>query len=787
MPGPMALVALCCLQAAIGATPSPPTRLVAALVINEQPQGDVFAVLVDQDMWVPVTALTNAGLLDVAGERRLFFGGSHVSLTSLAPTLTYRFDRVALVLRVIADAALFQATVVTLQAARPPELEYLRAPGLFLNYGATLQRDMTPLLAVEAGLSIGGVLLSSSVTRTGARRLLPGLTSLTIDDRRRMRRIVIGDTYAQPSLLGSSALVAGISIRRQFSLDPYHVPFPLPAVQGVVSTPATAEVYVNDTLVHQQALRPGAFQLQRLPATTGLGDVRVVVRDLLGREQAFGGPYYLTSNVLRPGVAEYAYLVGFARTDHFDGGPTYRTLTGSASHRIGVTRWLTLGAAAEGSPRVVDVGPTVNLRAWRLGEIHGAASLSRSEGRTGGAVSGAYVVVAHAFSATLSATHIGPTYSSLSLGVSEARQVNRFNASVGVTMGHLASLSVQRSYDTGLAVVPAAGGDATAPVSASAFGTPAQLRDSASLALRMGAHGRLVVSATHVARPDLPQPSAWQGYASLSILPGSRTAATVTHARVNSAESTSVDLQRSLPAGTGIGFRVLGDTANAGSWNGLFQAQGSYGRVSLRQTTLNGQQRPSVDLSGGMVFTGGEFHASRRIDDGYALVHIPAGPGIRVFVNDRVVGRTNSRGSVVVPNLLSHLGNPIRIADEDVPLEFALSRTRALIAPPWRGAAIVKFSAARLFGITGRLMLVRANRSFLPAFGRLVVQADAIEVVSPIGEQGEFFVDHLDPGPHDGRVEFEGHTCVFTLEVPALTAIITDLGVVTCRSEAARP
>ena len=789
------MLALLSLQVATAA-PTPPTRLIAALVINEQAKADIFAVLTGQDLWLPVASLTGAGLVGFAGDRRDFFGEPHVSLTSLAPALTYTLDRNALVIRLTAAATLFQPTIVTLQAARPSDLEYLRAPGLFFNYGATVQQDAKPALAAEAGLSIGGVLLSSSVTRTGDQRFLPGLTSLTIDDRSRMRRVIIGDTFASPSLLGSSALVAGISIRSQFSLDPYQVPFPLPSVQGVVTTPATAEVYVNDTLVGQQALAPGAFQLQRLPATTGLGDVHVVVRDLLGREQTFGGPYYLTSSVLRPGVAEYDYLVGFARTDDLNRGPTYRTLTASASHRIGVTPWLTLGAAAEGSPHVVDVGPTVNMRIWRLGEIDGAASVSRSAQQTGGAVSGSYVIVAHPFSATLSGTHIAATYSSLSLGVNDPRQINRFNASISVTLGRLASLSLRRSYDAGL--LPTAPdprtqeqyvppGGVTALQSVSVFESPPQLRDSAILALRVGARARLAVTVTHVAHADAPLPSSWEGSGSLSVVLGSRAVATVTHSRADRSESTSVDLQRSLPLGTGVGYRFLGDTANTGSWNGLLQAQGPYGRVNLRETALGGQQNASVDLSGGVVLTGGEVNLTRRVDDGYALVRVPAGPGIRVYLNDQVVGRTDRRGTALVPNLLSYLGNPIRIADEDVPLDFELGRTQALVAPPWRGPAIVTFAAAPLHGLTGRLVLVRAGRDLVPAFGLLVVTTDVMDVVSPVGEHGEFFVDRLAPGAHEGRLEFEGDTCAFTLQVPIVTTIITDIGVVTCRAETDRP
>ena len=81
-------------------------------------------------------------------------------------------------------------------------------------------------------------------------------------------------------------------------------------------TQATADIYVNGSLVRREPLPPGAFSLQRLPVVGGLGNVRVVVRDRLGREQVFGGPYYFTSQVLDKGTNEdqriqYPYLAGY--------------------------------------------------------------------------------------------------------------------------------------------------------------------------------------------------------------------------------------------------------------------------------------------------------------------------------------------------------------------------------------------------------------------------------------------------------------------------------------------
>lgn len=783
-----------CLQVLVPAS-SEPTRLVAVFFVNEQAKGDVFAVLDGGDVWVPLTAMSNAGLVEFTGEQREWFGAAHVSLRSLAPALTYALDPIALVLRLTASPTLFAPTNVVLQAARPPQLEYLRAPGLFVNYGATVQKDAPTAVALEAGLSLAGALLTSSATRTGDREIQRGLTSLTIDSRQHVRRIIVGDTFAPRALLGSSPLVGGISIRSRFSIDPYEVQFPLPAVQGTVTTPAVAEVYVNGNLVGREDLPPGAFQLERLPARTGLGDVRVVVRDLFGTEQEFGGPYYITSNVLRPGVSDYHYLVGVARSDGFDRSPTYGTTTWSMAHRIGVTRWLTLGMRSEGSRRVADLGPTLNLRLWRFGEITAAGAASHSQRRTDVAFAGSYSLIASPVTATLSGLRVGPHYSSLSLGVNDPRQRDRFDASVGVSLGRGASVLVARSYVAGVPeTVPDARAreqyveldESVALLPITSFSAAVRVRDSAALNVRLGGRTRLTFSVTRTALSNQSRP-AFQGYVSLGVIMTRRSVATVTHARTEETESTVVDLQRSLPLGSGVGYRFLGDTANQGAMNGLLQAQGRYGRVNLRQNYLNGRQTSTMDVSGGVVWTGGEINLSRRIHDGYALVRVPEVPGIRVYLNDQVVGHTSRRGSVLVPNLLSYLGNPIRIADEDVPLEFELSRLRALVAPTWRGGGVVTFPARPLRSVTGRLRLARGGTDIVPAFGRLAVIVEGAEQSSPVGTDGEFFLEQVPPGEHQARLVFEGATCLLTLAVPTVSTLITDIGVTRCVSSEEGP
>ena len=74
---------------------------------------------------------------------------------------------------------------------------------------------------------------------------------------------------------------------------------------------------------------------------------------------------------------------------------------------------------------------------------------------------------------------------------------------------------------------------------------------------------------------------------------------------------------------------------------------------------------------------GGGLHATRPVQESFALVRVPGMKGVRAYLSHQEVGRTNRNGDVLVPNLLPYYGNRLDIADEDVPLCTAWSARAA--------------------------------------------------------------------------------------------------------------
>ncbi len=75
---------------------------------------------------------------------------------------------------------------------------------------------------------------------------------MTFDDRRHLRRWILGDGAPVGDPAGAGVSLLGISVSRDFSLDPYYFRYPSFGVSTMVTTPSTAEVYVNGMLVSRQ-------------------------------------------------------------------------------------------------------------------------------------------------------------------------------------------------------------------------------------------------------------------------------------------------------------------------------------------------------------------------------------------------------------------------------------------------------------------------------------------------------------------------------------------------------
>lgn len=735
-------------------------RVFLALRVDKVDKGNVLALLENHEVWASVDGLHKAGLGKFAGRRRAVKGENYVLLSSLAPTVTYTFDPHSGTLSVTVAPSLLPATTIEMRSFRPPNLTYESSPSAFLNYSLSLQNGagsssfVTPSLFTESGISLDGKLLYNSFYLTPQGTPVRLLSSVIVDDTHRLARLTFGDSIANAGLLGGQAYIGGLTYATDFALDPYYIYFPSPTMNGALTMPSTAYVYINGALVRTIELPPGQFTLQDLPLQAGAGNAQVVIRNPFGVQQTLTMPYYLSTTVLKAGLQQYSYSLGFVRENFGMTNFGYTEPALSAWHRYGLTDWLTPGIFFQSEPGLATGGPEATLRlpVGQLG-LNGALSQSRAGPGESGAVSYTWLAPSSLSFGGL-VQYTSPHYATLGLLSQYDRPLLQADLFAGLQLTERLSLTPSFTYNNFR--------DAGRSWEASLVGM-LQLWDGLNLQVSAS---RSYFAATG-ATTDV--------YVALNWAIGS----TIATAFSDSQMGEGVRLQKGLPLGPGYGYQVQAQTGPSPQGLGQFQYNGDYGYYEFDESNVGGSNLANLTLAGGLAAIGGDVFATRPIEDSYALLRVPDVKDVTGYVSNQPMGKTDSNGDLLVPDLLSYFGNDLAINDRDIPVNYNVGATHLTVATPYRGGAVVNFPVSRRQAFLGRLKVSRAGKLEIPSFGELDVTAPG-KPSSPIGRRGEFYLENIPPGSYQAAVHYSAGECRMTLQIPKSAANLVKLGDLTC-------
>ena len=737
-------------------------RALLELRINEIKKGEVTVFLRGTDVLVKVADLQGAGVRAQIGRQELIRDESYVLLNSLAPQVSFKIDERDLSLNLTAQPSILGFTRFDGQANRPARMVYSEDSSGFVNYSVSL-RDFKQVSAfTEVGISVKNGLLYSALSRNDDGSFVRGLTNLSISNRENLNRTVVGDRLVATDILGGSVVMGGVSFFREFGLDPYFVRNPGLNYSGAVATPSTVDVYVNGQFLRSVPLPPGEFELKDLPVPAGAANTRLVLRDAFGREQEIGSQYYFTSGLLKEGLHEFSYNLGVKRnnlaTHSWDYGPPVFI----ARHRVGLTDSLTGAVRLEGSTSTVSGGPGVSYR-LPIGEMELAASGSAGDGGPGGGAYFGYSYLGQSLNFGMSARALSPHYSTTSLSPSDKRSWLQLNSLIGFPITSGVGVTLRYIYENSQT------DGLSHRISAAAT---ARLTNQISVFINGGV-GRL----SNGFSTDV--------FTGLTFLLG-ETTGTVSYQRFEGSGNAALTLQKSLPLGSGFGYRFQTDTNIDGSHgpsvNSLVQYQGPYGRYETNYARLNGQNTSLLSMAGGMAVIGGDFFLTRPVQDSFAVIQVPGVGGVRGYSSNQEMGYSNKSGNLFVPNLLPYYGNKLGISDKDIPLNYTIDATEKIVAPPFRGGAVVTFAVQKVQRIVGAVTLENNGAVTIPAYGQLVVSTkDGKQFESPIGRRGEFYLENLPSGRYEALLEHKEQRCKLVLDVPNLDQPEIKLGTLSCQ------
>lgn len=224
----------------------------------------------------------------------------------------------------------------------------------YVNRGRSPQNEgRQPLrLSLDGALNLNGWVLETSgdYIENDARPWQRGDTRLVHDLPDDGIRTALGDLSYPVEGFQSFQPMLGLTVARNFDLQPYRVSEPTGRTSFFLNSPSRVDIYVNDRKVQTLQLSSGPYDMTDFPVVNGSNQVKLVITDATGRVEVKNLDIVSDANLLAAGLHKFAYNAGVISTTvnrekQYDSD---RPVI-SAFHRYGLTDRFTLGGNLQAS------------------------------------------------------------------------------------------------------------------------------------------------------------------------------------------------------------------------------------------------------------------------------------------------------------------------------------------------------------------------------------------------------------------------------------------------------
>ncbi len=665
------------------------------ILLNEEDKGELIVQVTDDgDFLLRTEDLRKIGFVELKGTRTTLEGEEFISLRSMEG-VKFRLDERKLALEIMAEPHLLEKKIVMMRYPRPVKVYYPKDTSGFLNYnltyfaGDSFKYDRT-VLTNQLGFRVWDLLFLSDSSYTQRKgeggKFVRLMSNLTYDRREDLLRGVFGDFFASSGDLGTTLNMGGISLSKNYRMDPYFVKFPEISFSGLISLPSEIEIYRDGFLIRKERVSPGGIELRDIPTYIGSGLIEIVLKDPFGREQRIRLPYYYSDRLLKKGLHEFNYNIGFEREDFGVVSNRYKNLSFLGFHRYGLSNTLTVGMRGEAMKDVVNMGfSTTYLLPRRFGVIDASLAWSGSRGRDdglGGSIG--YLYQDRHLSLNFLLKAFTRDYSNISLEKTTDRTKYEVSAGGGYTSEWLGSFSINvartKKYQ---------GTDSKSLFTS--YSRKITDRSNLFVHFKRDFEGNLSEFMIGI-----------NYYFDHGIM------ASATHQRTDRTSSERIQVIKNLPMGEGFGGRASYERVHKreddyNNFNLQFQYNARYGQYGGEFISTNHVESYSFTVAGALTFVKDSFNLTRPIQDSFAVVKVGDLKGVGVKLSNQEIGRTGSSGKVLIPNLNSYYDNQISINDKDVPMEFTLSEVTKYVSPPLRSGSYIEFEVTKIQGFVGLL------------------------------------------------------------------------------------
>ena len=777
------IVALCAVTSARAADATGQKLMFVAVSVNDQAPLDPVSVAQSSDG----TYLISAAGLKALRLRLPASGGERIGDDTFYPIAsidgaTASFDAETQTLNVKAAGTAFNSGNYNEHYVAKQQIDQ-SANGGFLNYDIFYQN--TQPNATLSGLVEGGAFFFDGTLTSrfvmsdvdGHHDLYRLDSQFTRDYPEDAATLVIGDSVSDASAWSRSVYFGGIQWHSNFGIRPDLQALPLPSISGTAAVPSTVDLYVDNVLRQRQIVDAGPFTLANVPAFSGQGNLMVVVRDPLGREQLYTQSYLSSPSLLKQGISEEGFEAGALRENYGQKSANYGPEFGSAEWRYGLTSSSTIELHGEQTQGLAAAGAGLSQGLGTFGVATLGAAASHDGPNNGMLAYGQFDHQTPFYGVSLRSQWSSPSFRELGFAADDAIPKTQTQAQFNVALGDGVSI---------LAGYTRQNNRAEASIQTLNYG----------LTWSAGRYGTVFAGLLQSYAPDHSTSVnvVW------TVPLGGQRFAQVNVSRESGETQSSVEYDDTPPAELGWGTRLRRSFGQFSGDDIGATLRTQIGEYSLSASNTSGSNSIEGEVRGGFAIIDGHLIPTKWLDQSFALVKVASSTPIDIYSNGVKVGHTDENGIGFVPNLVAYEPNHVVLDGENLPLQMSVDLASRDVVPRTRSGVVIAFGVKREEGASAtltyadgrpiengaRILIVKEDGASDPPATRATDASknpgddatDQEDVV--VALRGRVFIPNISL-PALIEVHTREGLCHFTLPAPAANdAVIPDLGVLRC-------